>query len=224
MHDPPKLSPGDLRIAAQILAAGSAFQDALKNDPAVAAQRQELCQAIGEAITEWGAIEGRLAEIYTFCITGAPRLAQGTTPAIAAFHAVINFNSGLAMANQAALWRLSKEYRTRWRTLQNKILRQAKHRNAIAHFSIGYEYNLAGKHISVYLSPHSYTFNEERPKSKFKLSGTNIREHTEFFRALEKEIMAFSVQIGAIPATPVGQLQEFAERLAGRLQDRKDKG
>jgi hypothetical protein len=74
--------------------------------------------AIGEATTAWAAVEDQLADIFAYFVTGDGR----SLSAKAAFHAVINFNSKLAMADDSAALRLALDGQLeKWQTLSNRL-------------------------------------------------------------------------------------------------------
>jgi hypothetical protein len=84
----------------------------------LAQQRREMYCAIGEATTAWAAVEDQLADIFAYFVTGDGR----SLSAKAAFHAVINFNSKLAMADDSAALRLALDGQLeKWQTLSNRL-------------------------------------------------------------------------------------------------------
>jgi hypothetical protein len=101
-------------------------------------------------------------------------------------------------------------------------MRQAKRRNEIAHFSLHQHYPLPDGPMRLYLSPNYYA-SAHRKGDAPKLYASDITQRAESFRALANELAAFAMQIGALPATLEGQLQEFVAPLIEHLQGDKGK-
>jgi hypothetical protein len=94
--------------------------------------------AIGTAMTQWQCVEEQLAVIFCAVVSDHPR---ERTIANAAFHAVINFNTKLAMIDAALATRAfmsapDRETYSEWRTLKNRAAKRADRRNEMAHFAL----------------------------------------------------------------------------------------
>jgi hypothetical protein len=92
-------------------------------------EQQLFFAALGKAISQWAWVEYHLFHVYVRLVR--PELFRATS---ASFHAVINFNSKLAMVDAAASVALTKEEdKAEWTTLKNKLGRLVKLRNEMAH-------------------------------------------------------------------------------------------
>jgi hypothetical protein len=89
-----------------------------------------------QAFIHWQFVESELFKIFSYLVASS----QGGA-LTAAFHAVINFNSKVAMTDAAGqfLLPLRPLLLLEWNSLRNKLQRLAKRRNQIAHFQIVYE-------------------------------------------------------------------------------------
>jgi hypothetical protein len=103
--------------------------------------------ALGKALTQWQRIEENLAIIFA-SVAGSHGLPD--MAANAAFHAVLNFNTKLAMTDSALKMKsfLSTLERApgasdpmidQWDTLKKRAERRAKRRNELAHFGMAFD-------------------------------------------------------------------------------------
>lgn len=98
----------------------------------IESERQRFFASLGEAISQWAWVEYHLFHVYVRLVR--PELFKAAS---AAFLAVINFNSKLAMVDAAASFALTKdEDIAEWTTLKNKLGRLAKRRNKMAHMPV----------------------------------------------------------------------------------------
>jgi hypothetical protein len=166
-------------------------------------QRQELYSAIGEAITSWIAVEDQLANLFAYFVAGDGM----SLSAKAAFHAVLNFNSRLAMTDAAARWRSGIDHE-RWRTLFNRLNRKSKQRNELAHFTIIRYTSFPGRsEPRLYLASSLENVDAHLETG---LTLRDVRQRAAAFRKLAQELSQFSVQAGAVRPTllsePLAQL------------------
>jgi hypothetical protein len=190
-------------------------------DPTPAQERAELYQAIGEATTAWARVEDHLGTLFTYFVAGTAIHGAGALAATAAFHAVINFNSKLAMTHCAAQWAIFGPFLKPWQTLQNKLRRKAKLRNDIVHFSLIRSGSFPGGSMRYYLSPSLQDVTVHLSgKDPPRLNVVDIRQRAQSFRQLAKELQDFAVLIGV----PQKELPpEFRELLSERHPDSTDK-
>lgn len=102
--------------------------------------------AIGTAITQWAHLESSLAETFFISLKSRRRGAV-----LAAFFAVENFRSKLAMVDAAvkASVRTKKEFAA-WKAISRRITKVATKRNHLAHYQILIELgNAAGSRVLV---------------------------------------------------------------------------
>jgi hypothetical protein len=115
----------------------------------VALQEEErtFYAALGKALTQWQRIEENLAIIFA---SVAGRHGLPDMAANAAFHAVLNFNTKLAMTDSAIKMKsflsvlerepgVSDPMIGEWDTLKNRAERRAKRRNELAHFALAFD-------------------------------------------------------------------------------------
>jgi hypothetical protein len=109
-----------------------ATTDFLEEYKIVEKERQLLLAEIGQSITSWSFVETELYRIFHHCI-GAPAL----NPSAAAFNAVENFRSKLAMTDGVVKSYLGKDQlRSIWDRKNRDCLGQSKARNFIAHGTV----------------------------------------------------------------------------------------
>jgi hypothetical protein len=188
------------------------------------AERQDLYQAIGEATTAWARVEDEVAALFTFFVAGNASGLAGLSSmaATAAFHAVINFNSRLAMTDRAADWSIFGRNRQRWQTISNRLGRQSKKRNNIVHFSLIRSGPIPGGPFRYYLSPSLQNVTIHLSgKDPPRLSAADIRRRAESFRELAKAVSDFAILIGA-RNSPQARLPGFDEPPASAPDQDKD--
>jgi hypothetical protein len=187
--------------------------------PSPSEQRRKLYQAIGEATTAWAAVEDRLSVLFAYFVTGNAQ----SEAASAAFHAVINFNSKLAMAHRAAEYRIYGDHLARWQTLHNRLNRQAKNRNDIVHFSLLRGGDFPFGQLEYFLSPSLYNASLYRSSAERpSLKAADITHRVTRFSSTAKDLAEFAVQIGATSGTPQGPSEESLERLFVHHRDSTD--
>ena len=101
-------------------------------DPFKAAY-DDVCAALGRAIFGWSEVESELSRIYAVTIRS-----QNMILAVESFYAVIGFDSKLKMTNvavQATCGNHPAVIAT-WNNLANRIKRQSKTRNKLAHGAV----------------------------------------------------------------------------------------
>jgi len=93
----------------------------------------EVCAALGRAISCWSEVESELSRIYAVTIR-SPNLGV----AVEAFYAVIGFDSKLKMTDVAVRGTCGNhpDVMTTWANLVNRIKRQSKTRNKLAHGAV----------------------------------------------------------------------------------------
>jgi hypothetical protein len=138
-------------------------------------EEQSFYAALGKAITQWQTVEEWLAIIFVSATGG---MGPNGSALLASFHAIINFNSKVAMVEAALATKVFLERKiddkaednpryTAWRNLKNRLGKRADRRNEFVHFSLHVEEdNPPGSRF--YLSPSAMDVNaliKERGKS-----------------------------------------------------------
>jgi hypothetical protein len=161
-------------------------------------ERQRFFAALGEAISEWAWVEHHLFHVYVRLVR--PELFKATS---AAFHAVINLNSRLAMADAAASFVLTKqEDIAEWTTLKNKLGRLVKLRNEMAHMPV-YTAPQLPSDKSVYLAPTILDFGAERPEfGNPKWVLRRVQDTGAMFERLAKRVAEFAARFPPPPTRP----------------------
>jgi hypothetical protein len=91
----------------------------------------EFNEALAIAVTQWQHVELELYRIFLWCMNPA-----NAAVASASFHAVINFNTRLAMTDAAAQIAMANEQTDleTWTTLRERARKRVKRRNELVHF------------------------------------------------------------------------------------------
>lgn len=94
-------------------------------------EQVELYATLGLAITQWAHVEQSLLKVYWHAM-GEP----DNDSAAACFYTIMNFNSKVAITDAALQVKHGGNEATisRWKNIQNKLLKRAKRRNELAHF------------------------------------------------------------------------------------------
>jgi hypothetical protein len=192
--------------------------DAILNGSAQ--EREDLYQAIGEATTAWARVEGGLGVIFITMVAGDAMAIDNilrNLAARAAFHAIINFNSKLAVTNAAARWFLVNQpsYLARWTSLQNRTKRQAKRRNDIVHFALVKAEPAPPLPFEYYLTPSLFGTHHLIGTEPSRLRLNDILARSKSFRALANDLFAFATTIGASRTPPPESLARQSDSPPG---------
>lgn len=162
-------------------------------------ERQRFFAALGEAISQWAWVEYHLFHVYVRLVR--PELFKATS---ASFHAVINFKSKLAMVDAAASFALTKEEDiAEWTTLNNKLGRLVKLRNAMAHMPV-YTAPQLPSDKSIHLGPSILDFHADPSGELFnpKWVLRRVQDTSAMFERLAKRVAAFSERFPPPPTRP----------------------
>jgi hypothetical protein len=170
----------------------------LPDDDPFRASLEEFHRAIGAALTAWAQVEDNLADLFVFFVSGHTH----TAAARAAFYAVINFNTKLAMTDVAAQWAIS-QHLPRWTTIHNRLNRQAKRRNDIVHFTLVQSTEIRGDGFvkpAIVLTPSLGNLTAHLSGTPARrLTVNDVQQRAATFQQLAKDINEFRQLVACLP-------------------------
>jgi hypothetical protein len=172
----------------------------------------EVCAALGHAISCWSTVESELSRIYAVAMK-SPEMGL----AIETFYTVIGFDSRLKMANVAmqSTCYAHRDVIKTWNNLVNRIKTQAKIRNKLAHgIVIGLSKPIANmqerRKLSAYwFIPYFGTLRAKQsvfglvktgPDAAEKLTTVDLRKIAERYAQLGNELQRLYLD-GLVPIT-----------------------
>jgi hypothetical protein len=150
--------------------------------------------ALGQALDNWGAIEGRMSTI--FCAATNP---SDPDVASAVYSSILSFEVQLAVTNAAVQQRFAKKQSVldAWSPLRNQCDRQRRIRNELAHGKIVYVSGPKDPAGSVrYLAFFHYFTHKDRESFKH-YSADDVDRIAAKFAQLSKGLTEFGTTIGA---------------------------
>lgn len=94
-------------------------------------REREFMEKLGQAVAEWGSVEGTAYGIYSFFMRGSDSKLISVN-----FFQIHSFSSRISLLDRCAYFAIQDEaIKLRWKKLRNRILSHADSRNQIVHSS-----------------------------------------------------------------------------------------
>ncbi len=157
-------------------------------------QQLEFMETLAAAITQWQPVEMSLFGVFS-ALLGPAHYAIAS----AAFHAIINFNTRLAVVDAAAHVALAgKPELAEWTTLHNRMNKRSKKRNELVHFMILWQDGEEGEETPIaLLRPSIFDINAD-PNRAYDVK--QIGEIRASFGVLAHDLGQFAGRLRIAPA------------------------